>query len=77
MFVPLMLIGKEVGSFLSMIHVSFDTDDHMHVAPTWFDATSEDEKMLQPFLDAWVRTQFHWTQIDIVKFQPYDGSIPA
>ncbi len=76
-FAPLMFIGKEVDAFFSMIHASFDTDDHMPVAPTWFDATLEDEKMLQPFLDAWARTQFDWTQIDIVKFQPYDDSNPA
>jgi len=47
-FATIMTLGQTIDAYFSMIHASFDTDDRMPAAPTWFDATFEDEKCFSP-----------------------------
>jgi hypothetical protein len=54
-FVTLMIIVGKANSYFLTIHDIYDTDDRMPTSPDWYDATFEQEGMLQPFLDAWVK----------------------
>jgi hypothetical protein len=76
-FATLMIIAGKANAYFLTIHASYDTDDRMPTSPDWYDATFEQEGMLQPFLDAWVKTQFDWTQLDIVKTHQHDTSLPC
>jgi hypothetical protein len=76
-FATLMILAQEANAYFLTIHASYDTDDRMPTSPDWYDATFEDENMLQPFLDVWTKTQFDWTQLDIVKTHQHDESLPC